>query len=106
MTGVQTCALPILIAAQSAVDWSHRAVATGTTMFARSVGSAVGVAVFGALANGEVKDRLGHSAPSLENLSTSVLDPAIHTVFVASAIVAVLLVAAVVLMPRRPVAAD
>lgn len=95
---------PSVIAAQSAVDWSNRAVATGTTMFARSVGSAVGVAVFGALANGEVADRLGHSAPSLEDLSTAVLDPAIHSVFVASAVVAVVLIAAAALMtpPRTP----
>ena len=44
-------ASPSMVAAQSSVAWQQRGVATGATMFARSVGSAVGVAVFGAIAN-------------------------------------------------------
>ena len=72
-------------------------------MFARSVGSAVGVAVFGAIANGVVAARLGGAPPDLESLPAGVLDPAIHAVFVASAVVAVALVAAGLLMPRHVV---
>jgi MFS family permease len=49
--GLGLSALPCLIAAQSSVDWHERGVVTGTHMFARSLGSAVGVAVFGAIAN-------------------------------------------------------
>jgi len=49
--GLGLSALPSLIAAQSSVDWHERGVVTGTHMFARSLGSAVGVAVFGAIAN-------------------------------------------------------
>ena len=94
-------ASPSIIAAQSSVTWEHRGVATGTTMFARSVGSAVGVAVFGAIVNGVVASHLGRGVPDLEHLTPDVLGPAIHSVFVASAIVAALLVAVAMVMPRR-----
>jgi multidrug resistance protein len=49
--GMGLLAVPTLIAAQSSVEWSERGVVTGNNMFARSLGSAVGVAVFGAVAN-------------------------------------------------------
>ena len=94
---------PAVVAAQSSVTWQFRGVATGATMFARSVGSSVGVAVFGAIANGVVAARLGGATPDLERLPKGVLEPAVHTVFVASAVVAVALVAAGLLMPRHVV---
>ena len=43
--------MPSLIADQSPVAWDERGVVTGTNLFARSIGSADGVAIFGALAN-------------------------------------------------------
>ena len=89
--GFGLVASPAVVAAQSSVTWQHRGVATGTTMFARSVGSAVGVAVFGAIANGIVASQLGRGVPDLEHLTPSVLEPAIHAVFVASAVVALVL---------------
>ncbi len=49
--GLGTVATPSLIAAQASVGWAERGVVTGTNLFSRSIGSAVGVAVFGALAN-------------------------------------------------------
>lgn len=49
--GMGLVATPSLIAAQASVAWHERGVATGTNMFARSIGSAVGAAVFGAVAN-------------------------------------------------------
>lgn len=94
-------ASPAVVAAQSAVTWEHRGVATAENMFARSVGSALGVAAFGAIANGVVASRLDGDVPALEALSGSVLDPAIHTVFVVSAGFALLLAAVGVAMPRR-----
>jgi EmrB/QacA subfamily drug resistance transporter len=94
-------AAPAVIVAQSAVDWRSRGVTTGATMFARSVGSAIGVAVFGAMVNSEIASRIGHSSPDLEHLSPDVLAPAIHTTFVWSAVVAVVLVAVSLLMPKR-----
>ena len=52
--GMGWVASPALVVAQSAVSWGERGVVTGVSMFARSVGSAVGVAVFGALVNARV----------------------------------------------------
>jgi hypothetical protein len=68
---------------------------TGTNMFARSIGSAVGVAVFGAIVNANATvgaDGIPHG-PQLQL--------ALHLVFDAIAIVAVALLIAVVLMPGR-----
>jgi EmrB/QacA subfamily drug resistance transporter len=52
--GMGLVASPSLIAAQASVAWDERGVATGTNMFARSIGSAVGAAVLGAVANGVI----------------------------------------------------
>ena len=92
---------PSVIAAQSSVTWRDRGVATGSTLFARSVGSAVGVAVFGAIVNHQVASRLGRGVPDVADLTPGVLDPAIHQVFLASAVTAVALVLVGLLMPRR-----
>ncbi len=99
--GFGFAAAPSVIAAQSAVGWQSRGVTTGATMFARSVGSALGVAGFGAIVNAGVTERIGHSTPDLEQLSPAVLEPAIHATFVGTAIVAVALVAVSLLMPKR-----
>jgi len=101
--GFGLVASPSVIAAQSSVTWQHRGVATGTTMFARSVGSAVGVAMFGAIANGVVTSRLGRTVPDLEHLTPGVLHPAVHAVFVASAVAAIALIAVSAVMSRRVV---
>ena len=94
---------PTLIAAQSSVDWDERGVVTGTNMFARSMGSAVGVAVFGAIANASLggPDRRAVSSTAA-GIPPSALDSALHQVFVAAAVVAALLLVAVALMPRTP----
>ncbi|MDH2413094.1 MDR family MFS transporter [Nocardioides sp. CER19] len=92
---------PGVIAAQSSVDWRSRGVATGANMFARSVGSAVGVAVFGAVANAYVADRLGGRVSSLEQVPADVLAPALHTVFVVSAWISVALLIGAAVMPQR-----
>jgi len=92
---------PGVVAAQSSVAWQSRGVATGANMFARSVGSAVGVAIFGAVANGVVADRLGGKVPALEQLDPDVLEPALHTVFVVGAAIGLALFVAGALMPKR-----
>jgi EmrB/QacA subfamily drug resistance transporter len=99
--GLGFSASPGVVAAQSSVDWQSRGVVTGANMFARSVGSAVGVAVFGAVANAVVASRLGGSNGDLEHLSGDVLAPAIHDVYLGAAGASVLLVVAVVFMPNR-----
>ena len=96
---------PSIVALQSAVEFRQRGVATGANMFARSVGSAVGVAMFGAIANGVVADRLGGAdaagAVNLDQLPVAVLDPALQAVFLAVAGCALLLVVGALLMPAR-----
>jgi EmrB/QacA subfamily drug resistance transporter len=89
--GLGLVAAPILIAAQTTVGWSERGVVTGTNMFSRSIGSAVGVAVFGAIANATLGD--GEQTP--EQLSR-----ASHHVFLAVLVAAVLMVIALSTMPK------
>ena len=91
-------AAPSVIAAQSAVDWQSRGVTTGVTMFSRSVGSALGVAFFGALVNARLA---GSDGTDLERLSPSVLAPAIELTFAGTAVLAVLLLVTSALMPNR-----
>jgi EmrB/QacA subfamily drug resistance transporter len=104
--GMGLVAAPSLIAAQASVPWAERGVATGANMFARSIGSALGVAAFGAIANGVVRDRLGRSAAGLEHVAAGVLEPALHDVFLASAGLAVSLLLIGALMPNRIVEHD
>jgi EmrB/QacA subfamily drug resistance transporter len=92
---------PGVVAAQSSVGWRQRGVATGATMFGRSLGSALGVAVFGAIANGVVRSRTGDTPSDLSHLPADVLEPAVHAVFVTAAAIAVLLLLATALMPKR-----
>jgi MFS family permease len=95
-------ASPGVIVAQSSVGWEHRGVATGTNMFARSMGSAVGVAVFGAIVNSRVAGGAGTGGSlDLEHLPAGVLAPAIQAVFVCTAVVALALLLSGMLMPRR-----
>ncbi|WP_234816337.1 MDR family MFS transporter [Mycolicibacterium agri] len=94
--GLGLLALPSLIAAQSSVDWEERGVVTGTHMFARSLGSAVGVAVFGAIANTFFGDGDVHS------LGASVIQSGTAAVFVGVVVVAVLAAVAVAAMPPTP----
>jgi EmrB/QacA subfamily drug resistance transporter len=82
---------PVLVAVQSVVGWDRRGVVTSTNLFNRSIGSAVGVAVFGAIANASLR---GRPAGGLYD--------AAHHVFVAVALVGVLLVVAVAVIPRVP----
>ncbi|HZA71780.1 MAG TPA: MDR family MFS transporter [Propionibacteriaceae bacterium] len=100
--GLGLSAAPTLIAAQSAVDWAQRGVVTGTNVFARSIGSALGIAVFGAIANASLSTRIGGHATTAASIPPEALHSALHLVFVASAVVAVVLLVAVAIMPRTP----
>ena len=95
---------PTLIAAQSSVGWDQRGVVTGTNMFARSMGSALGIAVFGAIANAALRERLGTQISSrADQIPASALDAALHEVFLGSLVVAVVLTLA---DPRHAAYAD
>lgn len=90
--GLGLVATPTLIAAQSSVGRGERGVVTGANLFSRSVGSAVGVAVFGAVANGVLA---GSRAP----IATATA-AASFAVFTAVAFAALLTVVAATLMPK------
>ncbi len=94
-------ASPGVVVAQSSVGWQHRGVATSTTMFSRSMGSAVGVAVFGAIVNSRLTAGAPGGSVDLAQLPAGVLAPAIHAVFVCSAALALALVLSGLLMPPR-----
>ncbi len=82
--GLGWTAAPSLIAAQASVEWGERGVVTGINVFARSAGSAVGVAIYGAIANNVLAAGRGaHDYASIVAAST--------WVFVAIAITAALM---------------
>jgi MFS family permease len=91
--GLGLVATPSLIAAQSSVDWNERGVVTGTNLFARSVGSSIGVAVFGAVANAIYAGTPGGNTDPHTVVSAS------EAVFLAVLATAVLTVVAVAAMP-------
>jgi EmrB/QacA subfamily drug resistance transporter len=94
--GMGFAAAPTVIAAQSAVSWQERGVVTGLNMFFRSGGSAVGIAVFGALVNAS----LGRSGIQSDAVPPGALTVAVHSVFLGTTVLAVVMLAAVLLMPR------
>lgn len=96
--GLGWTAAPSLIAAQASVDWHQRGVVTGINVFARSAGSAIGVAVFGAIATNVIAAGQGeHDYATIVSAST--------WVFVAVAITAVGMLIAALGLPRGGVGA-
>jgi MFS family permease len=102
-------AAPGVIAAQSSVPWSERGVVTGTNLFARSIGSAVGVAVFGAVANailaaaqtaGTAQGAPGVDAAPGSDPTAPAIIAASSAVFLAVAVCAACMVAIGALVPR------
>ncbi|WP_280453936.1 MDR family MFS transporter [Nocardia brasiliensis] len=91
--GMGLVAAPTLIAAQASAEWSERGVVTSANMFARSIGSAVGVAVFGAIVNARIGDT-DHPEPAT-------LSSAVHLVFVTVTVMAVVMLLASACMPAR-----
>jgi EmrB/QacA subfamily drug resistance transporter len=94
--------VPTLVAVQSVIGWRHRGVVTATNMFSRSIGSAVGIAIFGAVANAAYAASSA-SAPhgAGGQLSPSAVFDATHEVFLGLVVVSLGLAAAVLLIPRR-----
>lgn len=93
--GMGFTAVPSLIAAQASAAWNERGAVTGTNMFARSMGSAVGVAVFGAIVNARVILNAS-GVPEGAGLTT-----AMHFVFGGIAVVAAALLVAVLFLPAH-----
>ena len=91
--GMGLVATPTLIAAQSTVGWGERGVVTGTNMFCRALGSALGVAVFGAIANSTLGSTTGQHTADEITVAT-------HHVFMGVFVVALATAVAVAAMPR------
>jgi multidrug resistance protein len=92
--GMGLLAVPTLIAAQSSVDWNERGVVTGNNMFARSLGSAVGVAVFGAIANSIF------GPGDIHSIGPAAIQSGSAAVFIGVLVVAAATAIAVVAMPH------
>ena len=90
--GLGFASVSTVVAVQSVVGWGRRGVVTGGNMFIRTLGSAVGIAVFGSIANG----RLAH-----RKHTPAAIFHAVHGVFWALVGAAVLGVVAQLLLPRR-----
>ena len=85
---------PTVVAAQHSVPWNERGVVTGSNQFMRAVGSSLGVAVFGAVANAVFA---GH--PGGEN-NPVLVESAVGGVFWAVVTAAAATLIAVAAMPR------
>jgi len=90
--GLGLISVSTVVAVQSTVGWGRRGVVTGTNMFIRTLGSAVGVAVFGSIANGRLAHR-SHTAPAIFH--------AVHGVFWALVVAALLGIVGLLLFPRH-----
>jgi EmrB/QacA subfamily drug resistance transporter len=123
--GLGFAASSMVVALQSVVGWDRRAVVTGSNIFARSIGSAVGVAVFGSIVNTTISSRFAHppaaiagALPAGSNVDSLALRggqlpapvrafvrtafyDATHRVFLALVVVAVLGALVISFMPRR-----
>ncbi len=95
--GLGLVATPSLIAAQASVPWNERGVVTGTNLFSRSIGSAVGVAIFGAVANAIFAASGGSEKNPATVIATS------SSVFISVGIVTLATVVAALTMPRKTV---
>ena len=93
--GLGLVATPATIAAQASVSWNERGVVTGASQFSRAIGSAVGVAIFGAIANS-----IFGPAP----VAVSALIAGSGAVFFAVVLAGVVTLVAALSMPRTPVA--
>lgn len=82
---------PTLVAAQSSVGWRDRGVVTANNLFLRSVGSSVGVAVFGALANAV----LGPGA----SVDPTALTTAVHRIFLVMVVLSAVMLAVATVLP-------
>ena len=112
---------PLIVAVQSVVGWSRRGVVTGTNMFCRSMGSALGAAAFGAIANSTLAHRYANPPRGLAgglphgvdettqalakpgpvaDFARAALYSASHHVFLAIAAAVVLTTVAIALIPR------
>jgi EmrB/QacA subfamily drug resistance transporter len=94
--GMGFTAAPTLVAAQSSVGWAERGVVTANNIFLRSLGGALGVAVFGAIVNATI------GATEIEvGVDPGRLTEAVHRIFVGHVVIAAVMIVLIFLMPRN-----
>jgi hypothetical protein len=120
--GMGLSSSPVVVAIQSVVGWDRRGVVTGTNMFCRSMGSALGAAMFGAVANATLVRQFAHPPRGIEgplphdidgtthaltqpgpvaDFARASLYAAAHHVFIGLAVTAGLIAVALAFLPRR-----
>jgi MFS family permease len=123
--GIGLPSTSLMVGMQSVIGWERRGVATGASMFTRMLGSAIGAAALGGVANSTLAGWFRQAPAGLRGRLPSVnaasdvlgggsragavvadyvrqgLDLASHRVFHVLAVVAVLGIAAVLVAPRR-----
>jgi EmrB/QacA subfamily drug resistance transporter len=82
---------PTVVASQSSVGWTERGVVTANNLFLRSMGSAVGVAVFGAIANATI-------GAGVSDAPGAGVDPGLFAVAMGRISIGLVIVAAVMLL--------
>jgi hypothetical protein len=116
---------PLLVGLQSTVGWSERGVLTGGAMFARFLGQSIGAAVFGAVTNAVLSQRLqsppaelrgqlptrvddisrtltgGHESVEVAGYLRNALDASTHAVFAGLLVAAVVTLLILLVVPRH-----
>ncbi|MEO5788223.1 MAG: MDR family MFS transporter [Gelidibacter sp.] len=115
---------PLMVGVQSTVDWGQRGVVTGASMFSRYFGQSLGAAIFAAVFNSVLLDKLTEAPANLQNalpkvnevvevLQSSHHDPTVqtylqhaffdstHTVYIGLVTVGLLTLIVLVLTPKH-----
>jgi EmrB/QacA subfamily drug resistance transporter len=74
--GMGFVSVSTVVSIQSIVGWNRRGVVTGSNMFIRTLGSAVGIAVFGSIANSVLGDRFRHPPAAIAGQLPRAVDAA------------------------------
>ncbi|MFG2211829.1 MFS transporter [Streptomyces sp. NPDC048638] len=80
--------LPLIIGVQSSVGYAERGTATASILFCRQVGQSLGAALFGAVANATLADRLAHAPTEIRPGLPDDLDAVSHALQHAGALTA------------------
>lgn len=72
---------PLLVGAQSVVDWSTRGVVTSANMFSRYLGQTLGAAMFGAIFNGGLTQQLNSMPETLKDELAIDINQVVETLY-------------------------
>ncbi|PWK14452.1 MDR family MFS transporter [Tumebacillus permanentifrigoris] len=122
--GMGLCTMAFIVATQTAVSWNQRGIATASLQFIRSLGSAVGVAIMGAVMNAKIisdlmesgvanpleasnalldESRRPHLPADLLDKLVNAFDNGLHYVFILLAVFGVLSFVMTLTFPKKQV---